>query len=225
MAPGSNEALRVVSLDNPAVPLPSARPTCLVVDPHPALVDLVAAGLEDAGFEVVAHVTTADAAIEAAVRFHPDVVVGDPDLASSDGRPVLGALHAAEPAMRIVAFADAAELGPAETAMVAGVDAIVAKQSPLVELVRVTRDALAGEHHVGPAFRATHVGSTDRRLTTSERLTLRLLADGLGYREIASRLGVAPDTVRVHATKARKRLGAATRTEAVATALRAKLID
>ncbi|MGZ8717498.1 MAG: LuxR C-terminal-related transcriptional regulator [Gaiellaceae bacterium] len=42
---------------------------------------------------------------------------------------------------------------------------------------------------------------------------------------MAAQLGVAPETVRVHAAKARKRLGAATRTEAVATALRSKLID
>jgi len=32
------------------------RPACLVVDPHPALVDLVAARLEEAGFDVVAGV-------------------------------------------------------------------------------------------------------------------------------------------------------------------------
>ncbi|MGZ4316467.1 MAG: LuxR C-terminal-related transcriptional regulator [Gaiellaceae bacterium] len=198
------------------------RSACLVVDPHPALVDLVAARLEEAGFDVVARVTTADTAIEAAQRFRPEVAVGDPDLTASDGRPVLGALRTTVPTMRIVAFADAAELGPAETAILAGVDAIVAKQSPLDELVRVVREAAAGEHYVGPAFRANHA---ERRLTTRERVTLRLLADGLGYREIAAQLGVAPETVRVHAAKARKRLGAATRTEAVATALRSKLID
>jgi DNA-binding NarL/FixJ family response regulator len=216
--------LHVVSAESPRS-LSSARPTCLVVDPHPALVDLVAAELEEAGFDVVARVSTAEDALEAAARFHPKVVVGDPDLSASDGRPVLGALHATDLTMRIIAFADAAELGPAETAMLAGVDAIVAKQSPLGELVRVAWDAVAGEHHVGRAFRAPRASRTDRRLTASESLTLRLLADGLGYREIASRLGVTPDTVRVHTAKARKRLGAATRTGAVATALRAKLID
>jgi DNA-binding NarL/FixJ family response regulator len=198
------------------------RPTCLVVDPHPALGDLVAAALERAGFDVVARVVTADGAVEAALRFRPDVAVGDPDLSASDGRPVLIALHTTVPTMRIVAFADAAELGPAESAILAGVDAIVAKQSQLHELVRVVRDAVAGEHHVGRAFLAD---SAERPLTARERVTLRLLADGLGYREIATRLGVTPETVRVHAAKARKRLGAATRTEAVATALRSKLID
>jgi DNA-binding NarL/FixJ family response regulator len=204
------------------MPAATARPTCLVVDPHPALVELVATRLEAAGFDVVARVTTADAAIEAAQRFRPGLVIGDPDLSASDGRPVLGVLRATVPAMRIVAFADAAELGPAETAILGGVDAIVAKQSPLDELVRVAREAAGGEQHVGLAFRANYAA---RRLTTRERVTLRLLADGLGYREIAAHLGVAPETVRVHAATARKRLGAATRTGAVATALRSKLIE
>jgi DNA-binding NarL/FixJ family response regulator len=208
--------------DNNRAGVPSERPACLVVDPHPALVELVSAKLEEEGFHVVARATTADAAVDAALRLGPHIVVADPDLSTSDGTPVLVALHIAVPAMRIVAFADAAELGPAESAILAGVDAIVAKQSPLDELVSVAREAVAGEHHVGRAFR---IESTKRRLTARERATLRLLADGLGYREIAVRLGVTPETVRVHAAKARKRLGAATRTEAVATALRSKLID
>jgi two-component system response regulator DesR len=204
------------------IPPASARPTCLVVDPHPALVELVAARLEAAGFDVVARVTTADTAIEAAQRLRPGLVIVDPDLEAADGRPVLGALRTTVPTMRIVAFADAAELGPAEAAILGGVDAIVAKQSPLDELVRVAREAAGGEQYVGLAFRANHVAW---RLTSRERVTLRLLADGLGYREIAAQLGVAPETVRVHAAKARKRLGATTRTGAVATALRSKLID
>ena len=209
-------------VDNNSLAERPEQHVCLVVDPHPALVELVAKKLEEAGFHVVDRVTIADSAVEAAMRNQPDVVVADPDLSTSDGTPVLVALHAAVPTMRIVAFADAAELGPAESAILAGVDAIVAKQSPLDELVRVALEAVAGEHHVGRAFRADHA---TRRLTTRERATLRLLADGLGYREIAVRLGVTPETVRVHAAKARKRLGAATRTEAVATALRCKLID
>jgi DNA-binding NarL/FixJ family response regulator len=212
----------MMTVDNDSLPPASARTRCLVVDPHPALAELVADGLSSAGFDVVACVTTADDAVEAAARFQPDVAVGDPDLSASDGLPVLVALRAAIPTMRIVAFADAAEIGPAETAILAGVDAIVAKQSPLDELVRVVRHAVAGERHVGRAFGGDR---TERRLTTRERVTLRLLADGLGYREIAARLGVSPETVRVHAAKARRRLGAATRTEAVATALRSKLID
>jgi DNA-binding NarL/FixJ family response regulator len=193
-----------------------------VVDPHPALVELVSDRLEAAGFDVVARATSADAALRAAARFRPDVVVGDPSLCASTGQPVLTALRAEVPWMRIVAFADAAELGPAETAILAGVDAIVAKQSSVDELVQVAQAPGGGGQHVGRPF-GEAVSETG--LTTRERVTLRLLADGLNYREISARVGVAPETVRVHAAQARRRLGATTRTHAVATALRTKLID
>ncbi len=198
------------------------RITCVVVDPHPALAGLVSARLADEGFDVVAQVTSADAGVEAVEKHRPKLVVCDPDLAASDGRAVLDALRSAAPEEScIVAFADATELGSAGNAILAGVDAIVAKQSTLDELVRVVSKAVSGGCHVGRAFCAS---PADPVLTTRERLTLRLLADGLGYREIAERLGVAPETVRVHAATARKRLGATTRTQAVATALRSKLI-
>jgi DNA-binding CsgD family transcriptional regulator len=53
---------------------------------------------------------------------------------------------------------------------------------------------------------------------------LRLLAEGLRQEEIGRRLGIGPETVRTHLRKACARLGAATRTQAVAAALRQGLI-
>ena len=54
---------------------------------------------------------------------------------------------------------------------------------------------------------------------------LGLLADGLAHEEIAQRLGIGSETVRTHVRKASSRLGASTRTQAVATALRLGLIS
>jgi DNA-binding NarL/FixJ family response regulator len=60
----------------------------------------------------------------------------------------------------------------------------------------------------------------DSALTRREQEVLALLADGLAHDEIAVRLGIGSETVRTHIRKASTRLGAATRTQAVATALR-----
>jgi DNA-binding NarL/FixJ family response regulator len=62
-------------------------------------------------------------------------------------------------------------------------------------------------------------------LTARERQVLGLLADGLAHEEIAHRLGIGSETVRTHVRKASSRLGASTRTQAVATALRLGLIS
>jgi DNA-binding NarL/FixJ family response regulator len=61
-------------------------------------------------------------------------------------------------------------------------------------------------------------------LTGRERDVLRLLAEGGSYGEIGSALFLSPDTVRVHARHAMTKLGAKTRTQAVAVALRDALI-
>jgi len=53
---------------------------------------------------------------------------------------------------------------------------------------------------------------------------LRQLAAGGSYGEIGSTLFLSPDTVRAHAHRAMTKLGARTRTQAVATALRDALI-
>jgi DNA-binding CsgD family transcriptional regulator len=62
------------------------------------------------------------------------------------------------------------------------------------------------------------------RLTDRERDVLRLLAEGLQHDEIGKQLGISGETVRTHVQKACDRLGAQTRTQAVATALRHGLI-
>jgi DNA-binding NarL/FixJ family response regulator len=62
-------------------------------------------------------------------------------------------------------------------------------------------------------------------LTKREQQVLALLADGLAHDEIATRLGIGSETVRTHIRKASSRLGASTRTQAVATALRQGLIS
>jgi DNA-binding NarL/FixJ family response regulator len=65
----------------------------------------------------------------------------------------------------------------------------------------------------------------DRKsLTERERQVLRLLAEGGSYADIGSALFLSPDTVRAHAQRAMTKLGARTRTQAVAVALREAMI-
>lgn len=58
-----------------------------------------------------------------------------------------------------------------------------------------------------------------RSLTPREREVLTLLARGLTGTEIAERLSLSPETVRIHVRNARGRLGARTRAHAIALAL------
>jgi len=62
-------------------------------------------------------------------------------------------------------------------------------------------------------------------LTPREAEVLRLLADGSGNKEIAARLKISEHTIKFHIRSILGKLGAASRTEAVARGLRSGLID
>ena len=92
-----------------------------------------------------------------------------------------------------------------------------------MDLLRALESALAGRTYVDPALAGQALlnprgGGT--ALTTRECQVLELLAEGLSHDEIGGRLGISGETVRTHLQKASERLGAGTRTQAVATALR-----
>jgi len=78
------------------------------------------------------------------------------------------------------------------------------------------------EHSAAPL--TTPVAELVEELTPREIEVLRLLADGLGNKEIASHLGISEHTVKFHISSILGKLGAATRTEAVMTGIRRGLI-
>jgi DNA-binding CsgD family transcriptional regulator len=65
---------------------------------------------------------------------------------------------------------------------------------------------------------------TRGRLTPRELAVLRLVSSGAAFRETAQALGLGEETVRSHMKKAQAKLGARSRTQAVAEALRQNLI-
>jgi len=66
------------------------------------------------------------------------------------------------------------------------------------------------------------VGGT--MLTNREREILALLADGLGNKQIAARLGISANTVKTHLELLFDKLGVSSRAEAVATGVRRGLL-
>jgi DNA-binding NarL/FixJ family response regulator len=61
-------------------------------------------------------------------------------------------------------------------------------------------------------------------ITSRETDVLRMLAEGLVNKDIATRLGISEHTVKFHISSILDKLGASTRTEAVALGIRRGLI-
>jgi DNA-binding NarL/FixJ family response regulator len=208
----------------------SSRPaiTCVVADDHPAVLEAIAALLVESGIDVVARGRDGDEALAEIESLRPQVALIDIRM------PKLGGIELARRAKRsapetavllYTAYGDSALL---TEALDAGVGGFVLKEAPLEDLLRALETVAAGGTYVDPvlagALAAATVEPTVPQLTPRERDVLRLLANGQSNEEIGKELFISPETVRTHIRKAMDKLGADTRTQAVATALRHGLI-
>jgi ATP/maltotriose-dependent transcriptional regulator MalT len=115
----------------------------------------------------------------------------------------------------------ASALGASAAFEIVSVGASAAEVSPAADVVVNARDATV-------STRATNANVEDVSavppLTNRERQVLGLLADGLGNKQIAARLGISTNTVKTHLELLFDKLGVSSRTEAVATAARRGLL-
>ena len=127
----------------------------------------------------------------------------------------------------VLLYSGFADRGLVSDALDAGARGFALKDAPLEDLGRAVDIVAAGNLYVDPvlaAALATRGGTERKALSERERQVLRLLAEGGSYAEIGSSLFLSPDTVRSHAQRAMQKLGARTRTQAVAVAVREAVI-
>ena len=110
--------------------------------------------------------------------------------------------------------ADAQEIAGAVRAAAAGLVALDRSLAPLLA------DPAPWAPKVRTAVAATPSPETGESLTARESEVLRLMAQGLPNKVIASRLGISLHTVKFHVASILAKLGATSRTEAVTVAAR-----
>ena len=104
---------------------------------------------------------------------------------------------------------------------VVGASASVDEVTPSVDIILVARPAEDAALVVRSGARDIVVGTV---LTNREREILALLADGLGNKQIAARLGISTNTVKTHLELLFEKLEVSSRAEAVATGVRRGLL-
>lgn len=198
------------------------RASCLLADDHPALTATLSTYLSESGFEIVGPVPDGRRAVELARAARPQLALIDYRMPYLAGVALVRALREASSATRIAIYTADGDERLAASVLEAGASAVILKEAPLTELLPALETVLSGRTYVDPTL--LRAESTRTRLTQRELDVLVLLAEGLPHAEIGVRLGISSETVRTHLRKASNRLGAATRTQAVATALRRGLI-
>jgi DNA-binding NarL/FixJ family response regulator len=170
--------------------------------------------------EVVGEAATGEEGVALARELHPDVVVMDLSMPGAGGVAATAALRSAMPDVRVLVLTTFADDGRVRAALAAGATGYLLKDAAPDEVVRAVRAAARDETPIDPRVaRALLPGgtaetSTDVRLPPRERDVLVRIARGLSNRQIATELGIAERTVKVHAGSLFRRIGVADRTSA-----------
>jgi DNA-binding NarL/FixJ family response regulator len=203
---------------------------CVVADDHPPIVEAVAQFLHgEDDVELVGRAYDGEHALRLIEAEEPDVALLDIRMPGIGGIETVRRLAAHGSATRVIVYTGYAERSLLLEALDAGARGFLLKEAPLPDLIRALRIVCAGETYVDAALASSLTGGPQARepqpaLTKREREILRLLADGMRNEQVAQRLSISPLTVRTHVKNAMEKLGAETRAQAVARALRDSLI-
>src|ERR1700745_1591301 len=151
----------------------------------------------------------------------PDVTLMDLRLPDISGIDAMMAIRLEFPEARIIILTTFAGDAEIQRALRAGARAYVLKSMPPRELVEVIRQVHAGKKRI-PAEIAAHLAEhySDEALTDREVEVLKRIADGNRNRDIAEKLFITEETVKVHIKHIMEKLGATDRTQAVALGVR-----
>jgi DNA-binding NarL/FixJ family response regulator len=197
------------------------------VDDHPLLLEGIAAIINNQpDMLLVGEASSAGEAIQKFREYQPDVTLMDlrlPDLSGIDAMIAIRTEFADARIIMLTTFEGDVEI---QRALQAGARAYMLKSMPPPELVQVIRQVHAGKKRVPPEVAsqlAEHLG--DEALTVREIDVIRLVANGNRNRDIAERLFISEETVKVHLKHIMEKLGANDRTQAVSIAVRRGIIQ
>jgi DNA-binding NarL/FixJ family response regulator len=197
------------------------------VDDHPLLREGIAAMIgNERDMVVVAQASTGRDAIWQFREHRPDVTLMDLRLPDISGIDAMIAIRNGFPDARIVMLTTFEGDVEIQRALAAGARGYILKNMPPQELVAVVRQVHAGHKRIQPevaARLAEHV--SDEALTEREKDVLIHLGGGNRNRDIAERLLISEETVKVHVKHIMEKLGANDRTEAVTIAVRRGIIE
>jgi two-component system response regulator DesR len=145
-----------------------------------------------------------------------------------DGLDLARRIVATVPETAVLLYSGAADAGLVSDALDAGARGFALKDAPLDDVARAITTVAGGGLYVDPVLAASLASNRrdgeHKALSGREREVLRMLAEGGSYAEIGAGLFLSPDTIRAHAQRAMTKLGARTRTQAVAVAMRQDMI-
>jgi DNA-binding NarL/FixJ family response regulator len=199
----------------------------LVVDDH----FMVRMGLSSSlnveiDLRVIAEVGSGEAALDAYREHPPSLVLMDVRLPGMSGADTVAAIIREFPDARILMLSTHSGEEEIYRSLQAGARGYILKSAMREELLRAIRDVRDGKRYVDPAVAPLLAERLSHRSLTSRELeVLKMVARGLGNKEIAGTLNIAEVTVKLHVSHVLEKLSVKDRTEAVTAALRRGIIS
>jgi DNA-binding NarL/FixJ family response regulator len=204
----------------------AAKIRVFTVDDHPLLHEGIATVIRnELDMTLAAQASSGREAIQLYRDFTPDVTLMDLRLPDMSGIDAMIAIRSEFPEARVVILTTFAGDVEIQRALQAGARAYTLKSMPPRELMEVIRQVHSGKRKI-PAEIAAHLAEhySDEALTQREVEVLQQVAGGNRNRDIAERLFITEETVKVHIKHIMEKLGAADRTQAVAIGVRRGII-
>lgn len=172
-------------------------------------------------------------ALQKCGELQPDVVLMDLIMPEMDGVEATRLIRNQYPSVQVVALTSFKDDELVQKVVKAGAIGYILKNTTATELANAIRNAQNGQPALAPeatqalvrAARGTSFQSAGSDLTQREREVLALMIKGFSNVEIAERLVISPSTAKFHVSSVLAKLGVTSRTEAVALALKSKLMD
>jgi NarL family two-component system response regulator LiaR len=182
-------------------------------------------------FKIVGEAGDGEEALRLCESLHPDVVLMDLLMPKLNGVAATKAIKERWPQIQVIALTSFKDKEYVEGALKAGANGYLLKNVSAGELVNAVRRAVAGQPSLSPEAaqvliqKVSEPAQPGPDMTGREKEILALMIEGLSNNRIAERLTINQSTVKFHVSNILSKLGVTSRTEAVAIALKRRLVE
>jgi DNA-binding NarL/FixJ family response regulator len=189
------------------------------------------------GFEIAGAFEDGSNVVENISSCRPDVILMDIEMPKCNGISALAQIKQAFPDLNVLMQTVFEDDNTIFDAICNGASGYILKNTPPVRILDAIMETYQGGATMSPVIakkvmqllqqrnnQSSSIPETSFNLTTREKEILTYMVNGLSYKMIADKCSISFETVRSHINNIYKKLHVATMTEAVAKAIRQRIV-